>query len=77
MPEIISILNTIEIFESQNIHDVLFTGLEEKGIKPGKIMQALRLAITGQGKGPDLMLTIEILGKEEAIQRINKALEIL
>lgn len=77
MPEIISILNTIEIFESQNIHDALFAGLEEKGIKPGKIMQALRLAITGQGKGPDLMLTIEILGKEKAISRINKALKIL
>lgn len=77
MPEIVNILDKIETFESQNIHDALFAGLEEKGIKPGKVMQALRLAITGEGKGPDLMLTLEILGKQKSIFRIKKALEVL
>lgn len=77
MPEIVNILDKIETFESQNIHDALFAGLEEKGIKPGKVMQALRLAVTGEGKGPDLMLTLEILGKQKSIMRINKALEVL
>lgn len=37
-------------------------------------MQALRLAVTGEGKGPDLMLIIEILGKEKTIQRIQRAI---
>jgi glutamyl-tRNA synthetase len=77
MPKVVEILKTIDDFNSQNIHDVLFAGLEAEGIKPGKIMQALRLAITGQGKGPDLMLTIEILGKEKVIARIEKALSVL
>ena len=36
-------------------------------------MQAFRLVITGVGKGPDLMLTLEILGKIEVISRIEKA----
>lgn len=40
----------------------------------GKIMQALRVAITGNGSGPDLMITIEILGKEETIKRLAAAL---
>ena len=40
-------------------------------------MQALRLALTGEGKGPDLMLIIEILGKEKSKARINKALDVL
>ena len=77
MPKVAEILKTVEDFSSQNIHDALFVGLEAEGIKPGKIMQALRLAITGQGKGPDLMLTIEILGKEKAIKRIEKAMAVL
>jgi glutamyl-tRNA synthetase len=64
-------------FESQNIHDKIFSGLEEEDIKPGKIMQALRLALTGHGKGPDLMLIIEILGKQKVIDRINKAILVL
>lgn len=40
----------------------------------GKIMQALRVAITGNGSGPDLMITIEILGKEETVKRLAAAL---
>jgi glutamyl-tRNA synthetase len=45
------------------------------GIKQGKIMQALRLAITGVGAGPDLMITLEIIGKQETINRLQHALE--
>ena len=40
-------------------------------IGTGKILQALRVSITGQGSGPDLMLTMEIIGKEETCNRIN------
>ncbi len=64
-------------FVSQKIHDEVFAGLEAAGIKPGKVMQAFRLAVTGEGKGPDLMLILEILGKEEVLKRIQKALEVL
>jgi glutamyl-tRNA synthetase len=41
----------------------------------GKILQALRLAITGQGSGPDLMLTIEIIEPKEAAARLDFALQ--
>lgn len=77
MPKIAAILGNIEEFKSKEIHDALFAGLEAEGVKPGKIMQALRLATTGEGKGPDLMLILEILGKEEAIARIKKAIDVL
>ncbi|RFS15587.1 glutamate--tRNA ligase [Emticicia sp. C21] len=66
-----------ENFVAQNIHDTIFPALEAAGLKPGKVMQAFRLSITGVGKGPDLMLTLEILGKEEVIKRIEKATEVL
>ena len=66
-----------EGFTSQNIHDTIFPALEAAGIKAGKVMQAFRLVITGVGKGPDLMLTLEILGKDEVIKRIEKALSFL
>lgn len=60
--------------EAKNIlHDVL----DSLGIKMGKVMQSLRLAITGKGAGPDLMIIIEILGKEEVISRLEKALQAL
>ncbi|MDQ2656994.1 MAG: glutamate--tRNA ligase, partial [Bacteroidota bacterium] len=47
------------------------------GIGTGKVMQALRLVITGTGGGPDLMMIMEIIGKNEVIQRIEHALRTL
>lgn len=45
------------------------------GIGTGKVLQALRVALTGHGSGPDLMLTIEILGSEETVSRLDYALQ--
>ncbi len=47
----------------------------ELGIKTGQILQPLRMSLTGGASGPDLMLTMEILGKEETVSRIKYALE--
>jgi glutamyl-tRNA synthetase len=46
-------------------------------IGTGKILQALRLSITGAGGGPDLMMIMEIIGKDEVISRIEHALKTL
>jgi len=48
-----------------NAHDVGF----------GKLMMPLRVAVSGMGYGPDLTPTIELLGKETTIRRINTAIE--
>jgi glutamyl-tRNA synthetase len=44
-------------------------------IGTGKILQALRVVLTGGASGPDLMLTIEIIGPKEAASRIGTALQ--
>jgi glutamyl-tRNA synthetase len=46
-------------------------------IGTGKILQALRLSMTGGGGGPDLMMVMEIIGKKEVIERIDRALKTL
>ena len=48
---------------------------QELGIGTGKILQALRLSITGMGGGPDLMVIMEVIGKEEVATRIAYAVE--
>jgi glutamyl-tRNA synthetase len=47
------------------------------GIGTGKILQALRLSVTGAGAGLDLMMTMEIIGKDEVVSRIDFALNTL
>ena len=49
--------------------------LEELGIKIGRAMPALRLALTGVGGGPDLMEIISVIGQEETVTRIENALK--
>jgi glutamyl-tRNA synthetase len=64
-------------FTTENIKAVLTTATERAAVKMGKIMPALRVAITGTSHGPDLMLTMEILERNEVIERLNRALEVL
>lgn len=64
-------------FLADTIKHTLGDAMQQAGIKQGKIMQAMRLALTGSGAGPDLMLTMEIIGKDETIGRLEKALATL
>lgn len=43
----------------------------------GKIGMPLRLSLVGALQGPDVPVIMAILGKEETIARINKAIEVL
>jgi glutamyl-tRNA synthetase len=45
------------------------------GIKTGQILQALRMSLTGGASGPDLMITMEIIGADEVVNRIGFALD--
>ena len=51
--------------------------IESKGYHLGNIMNATRLALVGEGKGPHIFDITEALGKEESIRRIQRAIETL
>ena len=61
-------------WKADRIHMILEKLMEMKNLKFGKVMPALRVSITGLGGGPDLSAVMEIIGKEESIQRIETAL---
>ena len=61
-------------FTAELAKGILIEVLEKNNIKMGKVMQALRVSLTGAGAGPDLMNIIAILGKEETAARIDRAL---
>lgn len=51
--------------------------IEELGIKGGDIIHPTRLALSGKTVGPGLFDIISILGKEECLKRMNKAIEFI
>jgi len=64
-------------FDAEVAKSTLERVTENMGIATGKILQALRLSVTGAGVGPDLMMIMEIIGKEEVTRRIDFALSTL
>jgi glutamyl-tRNA synthetase len=49
----------------------------DQGKKPGEFLQLFRVLVSGVGSGVDLFGMIALLGNEEVISRINKAIAVL
>lgn len=70
-------LEPLEGLKAETAKNTLESVTATLGIGTGKILQALRVSITGAGGGPDLMMIMEIIGKNEVIKRIDHALKTL
>jgi glutamyl-tRNA synthetase len=68
-------LEKIDTLTHESALQVLKEVLDKNGVGMGKVMQVLRVVLTGFGGGPDLMGIIVVLGKDEVISRINTALQ--
>ncbi|WP_291275778.1 glutamate--tRNA ligase [Flavobacterium sp.] len=77
LTQVRDIINNIEDFTSLNIETLLKEWMTTNEIGMGKVMQPLRLAIVGALKGPHLFDIIELIGKEETKNRIEKAIATL
>ncbi|QBZ97095.1 glutamate--tRNA ligase [Flavobacterium sangjuense] len=74
MQELISVLENISDFTSVNIETVVKDWMTQNEIGMGKVMQPFRLSLVGALKGPHLFDIVELIGKEETIKRLQKAI---
>ena len=77
MKELIGLLEGIESFTPENTEHEVKSWIAEKNYNMGAIMNCFRLAVVGEPKGPHMFDIISIIGKQETIARINKAIESL
>ena len=70
-----SSLAPVEPFTAGEIEPVFKNLTESREIGFGKLMNPVRLSLVGSNIGPGLMDIMEVLGKEEVLQRINRALQ--
>lgn len=77
MQELISVLGEITNFTSTNIESTVKDWMTKNEIGMGKVMQPFRLSLVGALKGPHLFDIVELIGKEETIKRIEKAIDSL
>ena len=74
MQQLITVLATIEDFTSVNIETIVKDWMTQNEIGMGKVMQPFRLSLVGALKGPHLFDIVELIGKEETIKRLGKAI---
>jgi glutamyl-tRNA synthetase len=74
MQELILVLQRLDDFSATHTELAVMTWIEAKGYHTGNIMNAFRVALVGEAKGPHLFDITEIIGKEETIERLKKAI---
>ncbi len=77
MTELLALLETQDDFSIEALEPVVMKWVEEKEYKLGDIMNAFRLALVGEGKGPGMFDITAFLGKTETINRLKDAIEAL
>jgi glutamyl-tRNA synthetase len=76
-PEVLSAaadgLERVEPFEAEPIEAALRALAEHLGLKPAKAFQPIRVAVTGSKISPGLFESLALLGREESLRRLGRA----
>ena len=75
MGELIEVLRGIDDFSSKPSEDIVLGWITDNGYHMGNVMNAFRLVVVGECKGPHMFDITELLGRDETIARIQKGLE--
>jgi glutamyl-tRNA synthetase len=68
-------LNEAEPFSEESVEAALRGIVERTGLKPGKVFQPVRVAISGTTASPGIFESVALLGRDEVLTRIDRALE--
>lgn len=77
MGELAAVLEGISDFSVAGQEPVVEQWIQDKGYKLGNVMNAWRLTLVGEGKGPGMFDISAFLGKDETIKRMKRAIETL
>ena len=75
MGELIEVLEGLEDFSAAAAEPVVLGWIADKGYHLGNVMNAFRLTVVGECKGPHMFDITELLGRDETIRRIRLGIE--
>src|SRR5262249_36969626 len=65
-------LTSLDDWSKEALHKTIVTTAERLGLKMGQVAQPLRVAVTGSTRSPSIDTTLELLGKDKTLQRLNQ-----
>ena len=75
LQRLLDLLAELDTWNALSIHAVVARVTEELEVGMGKVGQPLRVAVTGGSFSPPIDQTVELLGKERSIHRIQRAID--
>ena len=73
----LQVLETIKDFRVEVLEQQMRLLVEDVELSAGQVFGILRVAVTGQTVSPPLFESMEIIGREKVLQRIQIAVELL
>jgi glutamyl-tRNA synthetase len=64
----------VQPFDAPGVEAALREVVQETGLKPGKVFQPVRVAISGRTVSPGIFESVALLGRDETLARIDQAL---
>lgn len=77
MKELSEVIASLDDFSIENQEKTVMEWIAAKGYNTGDVMNAFRLTLVGEGKGPHMFNITSILGKEETLMRMKRAIDVL
>mgnify|MGYP004446508009 FL=1 len=77
MGELIEVLKSLPDFAGATAEPVVLDWIKGKDYHLGNVMNAFRLAVVGDCKGPHMFDITELLGRDETIARLETAIKVL
>ena len=75
MRKLIEVLKGLPSFKSADAEPIVLDWITSNGLHMGNVMNAFRLAVVGQCSGPHMFDITELLGRDETIRRIERAID--
>lgn len=75
LTRLIEILNGLDSFKSADAEEVVLKWITDNELHMGNVMNAFRLAVVGQCTGPHMFDITELIGREETVNRLRRAIE--
>jgi len=74
LEKLVGELEKIDSFDEPSLEAAFQAVMDATGMKLGKIAQPVRVALTGKTFSPGIFEIIEVLGRENAIARLRRAI---
>ncbi|MCX7126287.1 MAG: glutamate--tRNA ligase family protein, partial [Gammaproteobacteria bacterium] len=69
--------STMTEWTKESLHQAIIAISTEQGVKMGQLAQPLRVAVTGGTVSPSIDLTMQLIGKENMLMRLDQAITMI